>query len=140
MTMTSTTKNPTSAREELQELEERRRQAELRGDAAALDALSTDDLRLVGPVGFVIDKKQWLDGYRSGALVVESLTWDEVEVREYGDTAVAIGLQTQEAAYRGAPAAGRFRVTHVAVRRDGRWLLAGLHFSPVAAPPGPPAR
>ena len=64
--------------------------------------------------------------------------WDEVDVREYGDTAVAIGRQTQQAAYRGQPSNGQFRVTHVAVRESAGWRLAGMHLSPIAAPPGRP--
>jgi hypothetical protein len=109
-------------------------EAEERGDVAELDALAAEDFRLIGPLGFVLDKQQWLDRYRSGDLVTRSLKWDDVEVRPYGDTTVAIGALTQEAAYQGRPADGRFRVTQIAVRRDGHWVLAGLHFSPIAQP------
>jgi hypothetical protein len=58
-----------------------------------------------------------------------------VHVRDYGDTAVAIGVRTQQATYQGNPAGGRFRGTHIAARRDGRWLMAGVHLSPMAGPP-----
>lgn len=43
--------------------------AERRGDVEALDALLTDDFSAVGPYGFVLDKKRWLDRYVSGGLV-----------------------------------------------------------------------
>jgi ketosteroid isomerase-like protein len=109
-------------------------EAEQRNAAAALDSLLADDFKLVGPLGFVIDKRQWLDQYRSGALVTRSLAWDDVEVRSYGDVAIAIGRRTQQAEYRGHPANGRFRVTEVAVRRGDRWVVAGLHLSPIADP------
>jgi ketosteroid isomerase-like protein len=62
------------------------------------------------------------------------LTWNDVHIRYYGDTAVAIGVRTQEATYQGTPAGGRFRGTHIAARRDGRWLMAGVHLSPMVAP------
>jgi ketosteroid isomerase-like protein len=134
-TMKPATKPATSSTTDLiRELGERWRDAELRGDVAALDALADDDLRLVGPLGFVLDKKQWLDRYRSGDFVTHELSWDEVEVRDYGDAAVAVGVHRQRAAYRGKPADGAFRATHVAVRRDGRWLLAGVHLSPIGQP------
>jgi ketosteroid isomerase-like protein len=101
--------------------------AEQRGDVDTLDALATDDFKLVGPLGFILNKQQWLDRYRTGDLVTRSLVWDEVEVRDSGTAAVAIGCHTQQAAYRGNPNDGRFRATHVAVRIDGRWQLTGMH-------------
>ncbi len=75
--------------------------------------------------------------YAPGELVTSSLDWDEVEVRDFGTTAIAIGRQTQQATYQGRPADGQFRVTHVFVRDGDRWALASLHLS-LAAPPGRP--
>jgi ketosteroid isomerase-like protein len=109
-------------------------EAEQRGDVPALETMSTDDFTLVGPAGFVLSREQWFAGYRSGALEIQSLSWDDVQVRAYGDAAVAIGIRTQEATYRGHPAGGRFRGTHLAARHDGRWLMAGVHLSPMAGP------
>ena len=71
----------------------------------------------------------------SGDLVTRNLIWDDVHIRDYGDAAVAVGVHTQQASYRGTPADGRFRATHLAVRRDGRWLLAGIHLSRIGGPP-----
>ena len=39
------------------------------------------------------------------------------------------------ASNRGTPADGRFRATQIAVRRNGRWLLAGVHLSRIGGPP-----
>ncbi len=111
-------------------------EAETRGDTTTLDEIATADFRLVGPFGFVLDKPQWLDRYRSGDFATGSLVWDDVEIREHGDTAIAIGQHTQQATYQGRPADGRFRTTHVYVRAAGRWMLASLHLSQ-AAPPVP---
>ena len=122
--------------EQIREIGRRWADAEQRGDADALDALSVADFTLVGPLGFVLDKQQWLDRYRSGDFVTHSLQWDEVSVRDYGTAAIAIGRQTQRAAYRGAASDGQFRITHVVVRTGDAWLLAGIHLSPIAPPPG----
>jgi ketosteroid isomerase-like protein len=108
--------------------------AETRGDADTLDTLAVDDFSMVGPFGFILTKEQWLGRYRSGDLVTSHLEWQDVAVRDYGDTAVAIGVHTQRAAHRGRANDGSFRATHVAVRRDGEWKLAGIHMSPM--PPG----
>jgi ketosteroid isomerase-like protein len=112
--------------------------AEQRGDTETLDRLATGDFTLVGPFGFVLTKEQWLDRYRSGDLVTSELDWGEITVRAYGDTAVAIGVHAQRAAHRGRPNNGKFRATHIAVRDDGEWKLAGIHLSPIGVPAAPP--
>ena len=121
--------------EHIRELGRRWVAAELMGDADALAALTVEDFTLVGPLGFVLTKQQWLERYRTGALVTTSLTWDEVQVRDYGNAAIAIGRHTQQATYQGQPADGQFRATHIAVRAGDRWLLAGQHLSPIGGPP-----
>jgi ketosteroid isomerase-like protein len=112
--------------------------AELAADADALDTLTADDFQLVGPFGFVLDKQQWLDRYRSGDLATAVLTWHDVDLREYGDTVITIGTQSQHAAHKGSPASGDFRITHVFVRDHDRWMIAGMQLSPTM-PMVPPA-
>jgi hypothetical protein len=51
---------------ELQDLERRLAAAETEADAAALGELATDDFMLVGPLGFVLDKEQWIDRRLAG--------------------------------------------------------------------------
>ncbi|HEX3592162.1 MAG TPA: DUF4440 domain-containing protein [Pseudonocardiaceae bacterium] len=108
--------------------------AEQRGDTDTLDSITTDDFTLVGPLGFVLAKPAWLERYRTGGLVTRSLAWEDTTVRDYGDTAVVVGRHTQQAEFRGTPVNGSFRATHILVRRDGTWLLAGIHLSPIAPP------
>jgi ketosteroid isomerase-like protein len=114
--------------------------AERAGDADALAPLLADDFLLVGPLGFMLDKTQYLGSRRTGDLRHESLVWDDVRVRAYDNAAVAVGAQTQRTTYQGRDASGRFRVTQVAIRRGDRWILAGLHYSPIAQPPESAAR
>jgi hypothetical protein len=103
--------------------------AELAADTATLDELAVAGFTLVGPLGYVLDKQGWLDRYRSGRFSTAALRLDDRAVRAYGDTAVCVAVQTQEAAYDEHPSAGSFRTTHVLVREDGRWRLAGQHLS-----------
>lgn len=105
-------------------------EAERRGDIVALDALLTEDFSAVGTFGFVLDKKQWLDRYASGALVHDAFTWDDVTVHEYAHTAVAVGVQGQQSTYEGRDVDGCFRVTQTLVEEDGAWKLAAVHLSP----------
>jgi uncharacterized protein (TIGR02246 family) len=124
-----------NATNQILQLGQRWAAAELASDTNALASLLADDFLLVGPLGFMLDKTQYLGSRRSGDLKHASLTWEDVRVRTYGDAAVAVGTQTQRSTHQGRDASGRFRVTQVAVRRDARWILAGLHYSPIAQPP-----
>ena len=103
--------------------------AERRMDAAALDALLDDGFVGVGPRGFALNRQQWLDRYPSGDLKNDAFAWEDVSVREYGDAAIAIGVQDQKTSWRGQDSSGHFRVTHVFVQKAGRWLVASIHLS-----------
>lgn len=109
--------------------------AEQQGDHETLDTLAVDDFTLVGPFGFILTKQQWLDRYKNGDLVTSHLEWRDVSVRDYGTVAVAIGVHAQRAAHRGRASDGSFRATHIAVQESGEWKLAGIHMSPMGAPP-----
>jgi ketosteroid isomerase-like protein len=129
--MTTTTAN------QIRELGHRWVAAELAADHDALDALAADDFRLVGPFGFVLDKQQWLDRYRSGDFATTALIWHDVDLRDYGDAVVTIGTQSQHATYKGSPSNGDFRITHVFVRDHDRWVIAGMQLSPTTQPVPP---
>ena len=125
----------TTPLDELAELDRTVTRAEIDGDSATLDALATHDFMLVGPVGFVLDKQQWLQRYRGGGLRTLALTFEDAVTRIHGDCAIRIGRHVQEAQFQGRPVNGEFRATHIAVRDGGRWRLAGIHLSPIGGPP-----
>jgi ketosteroid isomerase-like protein len=111
-------------------------EAESRSDPDTLDTLMTDDCTLVGPAGFVLDRQQCLDRYRTGGLKTTAFAWSDVMVREYGSTRVILGIVTQTASHQGRDASGRFRAIQIAVLQDGHWKCAGLQFSgPIPAMP-----
>lgn len=131
--MSDTTTSDTTM--QILEFGERWAEAEQRGDVTTLDAMTVDDFVLVGPLGFLLNKQQWLYRYSSGLLVTQELNWRDVAVRDYGDSAVAIGVHDQRAAHRGRQVDGEFRATHVLVRAADGWRLASIHLSPIAPPP-----
>jgi ketosteroid isomerase-like protein len=108
--------------------------AEQCGDAAFLEKVLVDDFVGVGPLGYMLSKEQWL-GRFAGGLSYESFVLDEVDVRLYGEAAVATGRQKQAGGFQGNDVGGEFRATLVLVERDGRWLLAGWHASPIEGAP-----
>jgi ketosteroid isomerase-like protein len=127
----------TATDQQVRDVVQRLTQAEHDSDADALASLLDEDFVCVGPLGFVLTKPQWLGSYRTGDLVYQALSTDDVSVRQYAGTAITISTRTQQATYQGNPApGGQFRVTHIMVRRDGGWLVAGFHVSPISAPPG----
>ena len=109
--------------------------AELRGDIAFLERTLTDDFIGIGPLGFMLTKQEWLARHTSGDLRYESFNLDEVKVRVYNDAAVLTGRQVQNAAYRGNPVQGQFRITLVFVQQQGQWRLASLQLSTIGQPP-----
>src|SRR5215211_4391425 len=108
--------------------------AEQRGDAAFLEEALVGDFVGVGPLGFMLSKEQWL-GRFAGGLSYESFAFEEADVRLYGEVAVLTGRQKQAGRFQGNDVGGEFRATVVLVEREGRWLLAGWHASPIAGAP-----
>ncbi len=126
-----------TAETEVLDLVQRWAAAEQGNDAEALDGLLADDFVGVGPLGFVLDRQQWLARFGNG-LENRAFAVEEPQVRDYGRAAVVVGVLAQETSFRGVDNSGRFRITLVAVRPGDRWLLAGAHIGPLQQPAGPP--
>lgn len=108
--------------------------AEPHGDLDTLNQVLADDFRAVGPVGFVLDKEQWIDRYRTGDLRYEHLALDDIDIRTRGDCAVAIARWVQRGAIGERRVDGQFRVTQIFERGGDDWMVAGVHLSPIAPP------
>ena len=118
------------------ELAEDLRKAELRGDVAFLERVLASDFVGIGPRGFVLTKEAWLGRHRSGDLKYETLDRDEVSLRAYADAAIMTSRELGKTKCKGQEVpVGALRATHVFVRRGGRWLLAGVQFSPILGAP-----
>ena len=126
----------TTTRGEITDLLTRFAEAQRRSDVDDLSGLLTDDFKLVGPLGFVVPKEKWLEQFRTGMLEMQSLEWDEIDIRThaYAHLAIAIGRLAQAGTHAGMPADGQFRVTVIAIGHGTSWHLAGAHYSPIAAP------
>jgi len=112
--------------------------AEAHNDTATLDGLLDGGFAGVGPFGFILTRDQWLARFTNG-LVNRSFTVTDLQVRDYGTTAVGIGVLAQETSWQGSDNSGRFRVTLVAVQAGEGWRLAHVHIGPLQAPPGRPS-
>jgi ketosteroid isomerase-like protein len=126
--------------EQLKQLVDKWVTALLKGDANALSQMTADTFITIGPRGFLLGKEQWLEGFRTGDLRYESLTWDETSMWMYDEAAIVTGRDKQTVKYQGQPVETELRAQLVFVKQQGRWQLASQQYSPIAGPPNPPSR
>ncbi len=98
-----------------------------RNDVAALDRIYADSYTLVNESGELTTKAPRLAAIKSGELKYESISFDEVNVRLYGNTAVATLRSMSKAQSKGQEIGGQFRVTLTLVKMKGRWQVVAAH-------------
>lgn len=133
------TDTDTTTEQQLTTLARRWADAEVGADTATFDDLLDVDFRGVGPLGFVLDREQWLRRFTDG-LAITAVTYDGIGVRRHGDLAVLLGTWTQTGTYQQHRSDGRFRYALVVHRPpdrpDAAWTVLGAHVHGPA--PGPP--
>jgi ketosteroid isomerase-like protein len=102
-----------------------------RQDAAAFERLAAEDFRFIEDDGHVLDRAQYIAARSHNPENVESAVQDEIEVRQYGDAAIATGGSTIRGTRGSVPFVYRFRWTDVYVRRDGRWQVVSGQLTPL---------
>ena len=102
--------------QEISKLEHGWCDAAVRGDAAAVGAILSDDYTEVSVTGQLADKPQTLSDIKTAKNTVCDI--ETMQIRVYGDTAVVVGRVTSQSA------AGhlRFRYTDIYIRRNSRWI------------------
>lgn len=104
-------------------------------DVGAIGAFMADEWVIVGTDGSVGGKERFLALVASGDLSHDVMETHDMDVRVYGDTAVAVARGVSGGQYRG----DRFLLTErsscVFVRRDGQWRCVLTHLSPLPASP-----
>jgi ketosteroid isomerase-like protein len=98
--------------------------------------LLSDDFVGIGPLGFMLNKEQWLGRYIGGGLHYDAFALEEAQIRSYADAAIVTGRQVQSGTVQGRDLPSGGRATLVWVRQDGAWRLAGWQLSPIAENPG----
>jgi ketosteroid isomerase-like protein len=113
--------DPKAVRAEILAVENQWASAIERQDAAAFERLAAEDFRFIDENGRVLNRAQYIADRSHNPDNVESAIQDEIEVRQYGDAAIATGRSILHGTRDGAPFVYRFRWTDVYVRRAGRW-------------------
>jgi ketosteroid isomerase-like protein len=94
-----------------------------KNDVVVLDKMWADDFTFVSHDGEILTKAQLLEVLRSGTEKFESVTFDDVNVRIYGDTAVVRAHGTQKASLEGKDHSGATVVSIVLVKSKDGWHM-----------------
>jgi ketosteroid isomerase-like protein len=106
--------------EEVTALERKLIQAFVSGDTAVLDMILAEGFIFTDPQGPPIGKSQWMLGLETGRFRFESVEIENLDVKIFGDTALANGRIKIRAAVNGSYN-GSFHYTDVYVKQDGHW-------------------
>ena len=112
-----------SVEKAVMQMEEDLRVAISKGDPKAYGRIVGDDYVFTNQDALVRTKAQMVSAYESGSIKYESVKFDDMKVRSYGDTAVVTGRSTVKGMDNGKDIGGQFRYTRVYVKRQGRWQL-----------------
>ena len=123
-------------RHEIDQLEEKWRNALLKSDTAAMDSLLADDYMAITATGIVQTKAQTLENLRSGRTHFTQIEISDRKVRFYGTTALVtssadvLGTTSDEGKIEGS-----LRYTRVYVKdAAGAWKIVSFEASPVREP------
>lgn len=123
------TENPEPA---IRKLVAERDQAIQSGDVAAIERMYSDDYISTSATGLLRTKAQVIEDFKSGALKIESISSDDINVRQHGDTVIVTGRMTAKGKDRDRDVSGERRFTQVYMKKNGRWQLVAFHYSPLA--------
>jgi len=123
------------SRHEIDQLEESWREAELKSNTAAMDALLADDYMAVTSSGTLQTKDQALSNIRSGVTHFNTLALSERKVRFYGTTAVVNSIAQVDGVTSEGAISGSYRYTRVYVRdARGKWKIVSFEASRIREP------
>jgi ketosteroid isomerase-like protein len=108
--------------EALRELEGQLNKAVVQGDVATFDRLLADDFTHTSQDGRFRTRAEWMKGRVQGKTNYVSYEVDDLQIRVFGDAAVATGRS--KPSWResdGTVAGGQYRFLRVWAKRDGRW-------------------
>ena len=110
--------------------EEALRQAELRYDVRAADALlSTDFVLTAASDGSLRSKSEFLPMIGDKSDPLEILEYGAMQIHVYGDTAIVLSTIHEKAYYGGKPVEFHGRRTAVWVQQNQRWVCVTIHAS-----------
>ncbi|WP_018255423.1 nuclear transport factor 2 family protein [Salinispora mooreana] len=98
-----------SDRQDVLDIVEQWRHAELAGDSAELAKLLADNFVGIGPLGWVRTKAQWLSKYRSGTVRNDAFELFDVRTLALGSSTLVVARQTQRGVNGTTDTSGEYR-------------------------------
>src|SRR5262245_3757081 len=117
----------------LERLESEWNVVHLRGDAAALDQIFSDDVVVIVPGMRVMTKADAVGMFTSGRMKFDKYDTSETTFRTLNDTAIVTGRLKRTRVINGATVDDDWRFTKVYVHRTGRWQVISFHASNTAS-------
>ena len=93
----------------------------MKADVTAIAKTLADTYSFTDPTGRISTKEDVLNGFKRGAIKIESHDLSDVKVQVYGSVAVETGLLISKAMRDGRNSGGTFRFTRVWVNQNGQW-------------------
>jgi ketosteroid isomerase-like protein len=119
----------------IMQLEEQRRVASLNGDTAALAQLFEPGFYEIAVNGGFRTRRQNLNERGRGDLQFTALSFDSVEVRVFGTTAIVTGIVRRSGIYKGAPFQQQpIRYSRVYLKEQGVWRIIFGQNTTIATP------
>jgi len=123
------------SRREIDQLEEKWRNAVLAGDVAAMDSLLADDYISISASGILQTKEDTLARMRNPRRHITALELSDSKVRFYGATALVTSFAHVTGINADGEAVGDYRYTRVYVRNaQGRWKIVSFEASRIRVP------
>lgn len=122
-------------RRQIEQVEEKWRQAILHSDIAALDSILDDDYVAITAAGTLRTKEQTLEAFRSGKQHITSFETSDRKFRFYGNTALITGRAEAKGTNLEGDMTGNYRYTQVYVYsvKNG-WKLASFEINRIREP------
>ncbi len=100
-------------------------------DAAGLDRIWADGYVFIGSTGVLTTKAQRLAALKSGEFKYESISFDDLNIHLFGDTAVATFIVTSKFQSNGQSSSGKYKTIGTFVKRKGRWTEIAAQLTPI---------
>jgi uncharacterized protein (TIGR02246 family) len=110
-----------------------------KNDSESAAKFYADDYHLVTPDGVVQTKAERLADMKSGVTKFDTFSYNDVSVRTYGDTAVAIATVKATGMVAGKPRTNDMRATLVLRKMADGWKVVSGQATPIAAAAAPPS-